>query len=76
MVVALGATGLRGLTGKSPSITSTRGKQLPLADGGILVVTVHPSYLLRIEDERDKAAEYRRFVADLRLCAQTLRVAA
>jgi uracil-DNA glycosylase len=37
-----------------------------LADGTKLVVTVHPSALLRIEDDNDKRAAYRDFVADLK----------
>jgi DNA polymerase len=37
-----------------------------LADGTKLVVTIHPSALLRIEDENDKHAAYRDFVADLK----------
>jgi DNA polymerase len=44
-----------------------------LADGTIAVVTIHPSYLLRLRDAADKDREYRAFVADLRrgkrLCA-------
>ena len=41
-----------------------------------LVATVHPSYILRIEDEADKRAQYRQFVADLKLCAKMLMKAA
>jgi uracil-DNA glycosylase len=37
-----------------------------LADGTKLVVTIHPPALLRIEDENDKHAAYRDFVADLK----------
>jgi hypothetical protein len=37
-----------------------------LADGTKQVVTVHPSALLRIEDDNDKRAAYRDFVADLK----------
>ena len=36
-----------------------------LKDAGL--ITVHPSYLLRIPDERAKDAEYKKFVADLKL---------
>jgi len=32
------------------------------------MITVHPSYLLRVE-EADREREYARFVADLRLAA-------
>src|SRR5829696_2304408 len=72
LVVALGATALRSLTGKPTAIAKLRGHAVPLADGTPLVATIHPSYLLRIQDHDDKAAEYGRFVADLRLCAKLL----
>ncbi len=66
LIVALGATAATSLMGKASSITSLRGKKLELPDGSNLLVTVHPSYLLRMPD-RDKAAEeLLRFEADLR----------
>jgi uracil-DNA glycosylase family protein len=65
LVVALGATAVRSVFGGPLTITAMRGKIHELADGNALA-TIHPSYLLRIEDERDKTAEYRRFVADLK----------
>jgi DNA polymerase len=72
LVVALGATALRSLTGKPMAIAKLRGRVVPLGDGTPLVATIHPSYLLRIRDDDDKAAEYGRFVSDLRLCAKLL----
>jgi uracil-DNA glycosylase len=55
------------------TISSRRGVNHRLADGNIAVVTIHPSYLLRLRDAADKSREYRAFVADLRrakdLCA-------
>ena len=72
LVVALGATALRSLTGRPTAIVKLRGRAVPLADGTPLVATIHPSYLLRIQDDNDKAAEYGRFVNDLRLCAKLL----
>jgi DNA polymerase len=66
LVVAMGATAVQSLMGKAASISSLRGKKLELPDGATLLVTVHPSYLLRMPD-RDKAAEeLARFEADLR----------
>jgi uracil-DNA glycosylase family protein len=67
VIVALGATGLRAVTGRSASITSMRGRTNRLDDGVALIVTVHPSYLLRMPDRDAAEGEYRRFVADLRL---------
>jgi DNA polymerase len=72
-VVALGATAARSLTGRPVTITKLRGRPLELEDGTRLVVTVHPSSLLRIEDKADKQAAYRRFVADLKEAAAASR---
>jgi uracil-DNA glycosylase family protein len=72
VIVALGATAARALTGRPVTIAKVRGMPLPLEDGSRMVTTIHPSYLLRIRDDDDKAAEYRRFVQDLRACAKLL----
>jgi DNA polymerase len=47
-------------------IGRNRGHLLELDDGAKGLITVHPSYLLRVEEE-DKEREYLAFVADLRL---------
>jgi DNA polymerase len=65
-IIALGATAARSLTGKTVTISRMRRTPVNLADGTKLVVTVHPSALLRIEDDNDKRASYRDFVADLK----------
>ena len=72
-IIALGVTAARALTGKTVTITKLRGKPLDLADGTRLFITVHPSALLRIEDDDDKRAAYRQFVADLKAAAKSLR---
>ena len=72
LIVALGATAARSLAGRGVTIAQIRGSAISLADGTPMVATVHPSYLLRIPDEDAKAAEYRRFVADLRLAARLI----
>lgn len=69
IVVALGATAVRSLSGKTQTIGKIRGRLLPLADGGRMLATVHPSSILRIKDEDDKKAQFRRFVADLETAA-------
>jgi uracil-DNA glycosylase len=68
-IIALGVSAARGLTGKTVTINKIRGEALSLADGTRLFVTVHPSSLLRIEDEHDKQTAYRQFVADLKKAA-------
>lgn len=66
VIVALGASAVRAVTGRSSSIVSLRGMRPRLGDGAWLVVTVHPSYLLRVRDRSAAEAEYGRFVDDLR----------
>jgi uracil-DNA glycosylase family protein len=66
LVVALGATAARSLLHRVVTISKLRGAPHPLEDGGRVLVTIHPSYLLRIRDEADARAEYARFVADLK----------
>jgi probable DNA metabolism protein len=63
LTVALGATAARSLFGKATTITAMRGRAFALPEGGEAWVTVHPSFLLRVRD--DKEAEYARFVEDL-----------
>ncbi len=75
-VIALGVTAARSLTGKTLTIAKVRGKPLALDDGTTLFVTVHPSSLLRIDDEKDKHAAYRQFVADLKKAAAEVKAAA
>ena len=65
LTVALGATAIRSLTGKSASVLSVRGTVLHSALAGPVFVTVHPSFLLRLPDQATQDAEYERFVADL-----------
>jgi DNA polymerase len=64
LVVALGATAARGIFGKAVTISALRGRAHVLREGGEAWVTVHPSFLLRVRD--DKEAEYERFVGDLK----------
>jgi DNA polymerase len=71
-IVALGATAARSLFGRPLTIATARGQTLHLADGTAAFVTIHPSWLLRIEDEADKERERRNFVADLRQAAKIL----
>lgn len=65
LTVALGATAIRSLTGKSASVLSVRGQVIASKFAGPVFVTVHPSFLLRLPDEASQRAEYTRFVADL-----------
>ena len=66
LMVALGATAARSVLERVVTIGKVRGEVLEAPSGGNAIVTIHPSYLLRIQEERDKQAEYRRFLGDLR----------
>ncbi len=65
MVVALGATAVRAVFGKEMAIQKNRGRIVPLGNGPRAMITVHPSFLLRLPDAAAKRAEYAKFVADL-----------
>ena len=72
VTVALGATAARSLFGKPMTIGRERGRVLELPGGGAAWITVHPSFLLRLPDEAQKAEEYARFVEDLRVAHASL----
>jgi uracil-DNA glycosylase len=63
----------RSLLGRTVAISKVRGTVLT-SNGGPVVVTIHPSYILRIEDEEAKQGEYERLVADLKFSVAALRV--
>jgi DNA polymerase len=66
VIVLLGATAARAVLGRTVTITRERGRPIPMEDGTTALVTVHPSFLLRLPDEASKVREYAAFVADLR----------
>jgi DNA polymerase len=76
LVVAMGATAAQSVLGKITPINRNRGRPIDLDDGTRALVTVHPSYLLRLPDAEAKAREYRRFVQDLKIAAEVLRKSA
>jgi DNA polymerase len=77
LTVALGATAARALLGRVVTIGKTRGAPIELADGAEAWVTIHPSFLLRLDDRAAAEQEYRRFVDDLgRIKARLQQIAA
>jgi uracil-DNA glycosylase len=63
-LVALGATAARSLLGRAVPVMAERGQWLPREDGLPVLVTVHPSSLLRVPSE-DRDAVFVLFVRDL-----------
>jgi DNA polymerase len=76
LVVAMGATAAQCVFGKITPINKNRGRLIDLDEGIKALVTVHPSYLLRLPDAEAKAREYQRFVDDLKIGAALLRKSA
>lgn len=71
VILALGASALRGLIGKTASISAMRGKAIDVPGGATLFVTTHPSYILRVGPER-RARAMEAFTDDLRSVARQL----
>jgi uracil-DNA glycosylase len=64
-LVALGATAARSLLGRAVPVLANRGQWLPRPDGRPVLVTVHPSSLLRAASSGDRDAAFAAFTADL-----------
>ena len=75
VAVALGATAARALLRKALAINANRGRLIALPNGGNALITVHPSYLLRLQEARDKRREFDLLVKDLHLAAEAARKA-
>ena len=69
LLVLLGATAARAMLGRPVTIGRERGRAILLPDGARALVTVHPSFLLRVPDAEARAREYAAFVADLRVAS-------
>jgi uracil-DNA glycosylase family protein len=72
LIVAMGATAVRSVLGRAAPIMANRGKITEYARDVSLLITVHPSFLLRVP-EQDKDDEYGRFIDDLKLAKPFLR---
>jgi uracil-DNA glycosylase family 4 len=72
LVVALGGTAAQALLGREVKILSERGRMIDDLRGIPVLLTVHPSYLLRLPDEAAKQRELTAFVRDLRLASAVL----
>jgi uracil-DNA glycosylase len=70
LVVAMGATAAQTIFGPGFRVTRERGKVLSSKFAPRVLVTVHPSSLLRQPDEESREREYEHFVADLRAASR------
>jgi len=65
LVLALGATAAKALTGSGDDMSGRRGTVEHLEDGTPVLLTFHPSYLLRLRASSERAVHMENFLADL-----------
>jgi probable DNA metabolism protein len=70
ILMLLGNTAARSLLGNGVQVSKTHGLINAPQLAKRVILTVHPSYLLRVPDEMKKEVEFRQFVADLKLAAR------
>jgi DNA polymerase len=74
VLVLLGAVAVQALLGSKVKVTKDRGHVIDDSDlAPAVVVTVHPSSILRAPDDEARHSAMEAFVADLRVVAQVLR---
>jgi probable DNA metabolism protein len=66
VILTLGATAALGVLGHKVAVTRERGRPIELDDGARALLTVHPSYLLRLPDAEARTRERALFLADLK----------
>jgi DNA polymerase len=70
VILALGATAAFSVIGKPVPIMKMRGQVMQLEDQAQAMVTMHPSFLLRLPDAAAKAEHFDMFVEDLKAAAR------
>src|SRR3954462_8571557 len=70
VLVCLGAGPAQALVGRHVKVTQDRGKPLESELAPVVMVTVHPSSILRARDDAERAEAYRGFLADLEVVAR------
>jgi uracil-DNA glycosylase family protein len=73
VLVCLGAVPAQALVGRHVKVTKDRGRPLESDLAPVVMVTVHPSSILRARDEAERQEAYRAFVADLETVAAELK---
>jgi len=71
VILALGASAARAMLGRTPNISKERGTFSQLADGSRLLLTAHPSYLLRLDGDA-RVREEARFREDLKMLSSVV----
>ena len=71
-IVCLGATAAQSLLGRQFKVTTERGLFVKSPLAPLVLATVHPSSILRAQDDETRRDELKRFTADLRTVAKAL----
>jgi uracil-DNA glycosylase family protein len=75
VIVALGATAAKALFGRDFRVSTARGRFVENAHAPFAFATYHPSALLRLRDEKERASALAQLAKDLSLIAKALRSA-
>src|SRR5437762_5280197 len=73
VIICLGATAAQGLLGKEFSVTRERGKFVPSTLAPYVMATVHPSSILRAQDDNSRRQQKEAFIEDLKAAAAQIR---
>jgi DNA polymerase len=76
IIVCLGATAAQALLGKEFSVMRQRGKFVPSPFAPRVMATVHPSSILRAQDDESRREQKQAFIRDLALAARELQAPA
>jgi uracil-DNA glycosylase len=74
VLVLMGSTAAQGVLGRDFRVTQHRGEWIPSPFAAFATATIHPSAILRAPDSESRHMEMSRFVADLKLVAEHLRL--
>jgi DNA polymerase len=75
LVVCLGATAAQALLGSDFRVTKHRGEVIRREGLPPVAATVHPSSILRAQDDASREAEFEHFVADLKVAVTAAKAA-
>ena len=76
IIICLGATAAQSLSRSDFSVLRRRGQFVPSPLAERVMATVHPSSILRAQDDDSRREQMEAFVLDLKIAAQELRVTA
>jgi uracil-DNA glycosylase len=72
VLVCLGASAAQALLGKDFRVSRDRGKLIPSPLAPQVIATVHPSSILRAQDDESRHTQMKAFIEDLKIVAQAI----